>query len=148
MLKATNLNNSYFAFGNPFRFLERWTRPYSHQRRARLNDRELLVEWTEPAQQALTNRSYPLNIEMQLYFSCVVKKRVLFDDSARVGTVSVNDWINIGFRSVQSAVCSPEEFASSYPEGQELHATSDKMTPSGLRFDFRRGQWQGEFGYS
>ena len=123
-------------------------RPYCHKSRVSLNDRELLVEWTAPAQEALANRSHPLNIEMQLYFSCVVKKRVLFDENVRIDTVAVNDWVNIGFRSVQSAVCSPEDFARDYPQARELHATSDKMTPSRLSFDFRRGQWVGEFGYS
>lgn len=147
MLKAINPNNSYFALGNLFRFLERWTRPYCHQSSVRLNDREVLVEWTEPAQEALTNRSHPLNIEMQLYFSCVVKKRVLFHEQGSLGALAVNNLINVSFRSVQSAVCTPEEFTREYPEARELHATSDKMTPSRLRFDFRRGQWLGEFGY-
>ncbi len=147
MLKALNLNYRYFAIGNPLRFLERWTRRYSHQSRVRLNERELLVEWTEPAQKALTNRSQPLNIEMQLYFSCVVKKRVLFHERFEIESVAVNDRINIGFRSVQSAICSPEDFARDYPEARELHAVSDKMTPSRLKFDFRDGEWIGEFGY-
>jgi hypothetical protein len=147
MLKALNLSNSYFAIANPFRFLERWTRRYSHQTRVRLNDRELLIEWTEPAQKALTGRSQPLNIEMQLYFSCVVKKRVLFHEHLAFESVAANDRINICFRSVQSAVCSPEDFARDYPEARELHAVSDKMSPSRLSFDFRARDWVGEFGY-
>ena len=147
MLKALNLNNSYFALGNPFRFLERWTRPYSHQSKVRLHNRDLLVEWTEPAQEGLTKRSHPLNIEMQLYFSCVVKKRVLFHDGTGLGALEVNNLINVSFRSVQSAVCSPEEFSRVYPEARELNAVSKKMTPSSLKFDFRGGEWVGEFGY-
>ena len=147
MLKALNLNNSYFALGNPFRFVERWTRRYSHQSKVRLNDRELLVEWTEPAQRALTGRSQPLNIEMQLYFSCVVKKRVLFHERLEIESVAANDRINVSFRSVQSAVCTPEDFARDYPEAQELNAVSKKMTPSRLKLDFRGGKWVGEFAY-
>lgn len=147
MLKALHLNNSYFAIGNPFRFLERRTRRYCHQSRVRLNDRELLVEWTKPAQKALTGRSQPLNIEMQLYFSCVVKKRVLFHERLMFESVAANDRINICFRSVQSAVCSPEDFARDYPGARELNAVSDKMSPSRLSFDFRGGDWLGEFGY-
>jgi len=146
-LKAINLNNSYFAIGNPLRFIERLTRRYCHQGRVRLNDRELLVEWTEPAQQALQNRSQSLNIEMQLYFSCVVKKRVLFGDEAWSGAVVVNDRINIHFRAVQSAVCSPEDFARDYPEQRELNHASAKMMPSRLSFDYKSGQWIGEFGF-
>jgi len=142
-----NLNNSYFSFGNPLGFLSRWTRPYCHQRKLRLNNRELLVEWTEAAQQALTAGSQPLNIEMQLYFSCVVKKRVLFREQAGPQSLAVNDSINVSFRSVQSAVCSPEDFAQDFPEDRELTAVSDKMTPSRLSVDFRGGEWLGEFGY-
>ncbi len=147
MLKALNLNNSYFAIGNPLRFLRRWTRPYCHRSRVRLNNKDLLIEWTGSAQNALENRSRALNIEMQLMFSCVVKKRVLFHEEAEFDLVAVNNRLNVSFRSVQSAVCTPEEFASSYPEGQELNKTAAKMTPSKLKFDFRAEEWTGEFGY-
>ena len=147
MLKALNLNKSYFAIANPLRLFDPWMRRYCYQSRVGLNERKLLVEWTEPAQKALTSRSQSLNIEMQLYFSCVVKKRVLFHECLEFESVAVNERINICFRSVQSAVCSPEDFARDFPEARELHATSDKMTPSRLSFDFRGGHWLGEFGY-
>ena len=148
MSKFVNLHNSYFGLGSLPNLIWRWARPYRHQGRASLNDREIRVEWTESAQEALVSRSQPLNIEMQLYFSCVVKKRIIFDAVIEADSVSVNDRINICFRSVQSAVCSPEVFARDYPEARELNATSAKMTPSRLRFDYKAGQWVGEFGYA
>ena len=47
----------------------------------------LLVEWTRAADRELANRDRPLVIELELYFSCLVKKFVHFHDDAagRVG---------------------------------------------------------------
>jgi hypothetical protein len=85
---------------------------------------------------------------MQLYFSCVVKKRVVFHDQADFETLAVNDRLQIAFRSIKSAKCDPLEFARNYPAGGVLDSpAAAKMIPSWLGLDFRQGQWQAEFGY-
>jgi hypothetical protein len=71
----------------------------------------------------------------------------LFHEGIEFASVVANDRINVSFRSVQSAVCSPEDFVRDYPEARELNAVSDKMSPSSLKFDFQGGEWLGEFGY-
>ena len=85
---------------------------------------------------------------MQLYFSYVVKKLVLFHDQTDIEMTGVNDKMRIAFRAIQSAVCDPEEFARNYPVGRVLNApAAARMIPSKISIDFRKGRWQGEFGF-
>ncbi len=146
-MKLVNLRNSYFTITNPLSFIERWKHCYRHESQIAFNNKELYIEWTDRAQSQLDQLSQRLIVEMQLYFSCVVIKRVLFHHQSELDAVTVNDQIRVVFRSVQSSVCSPEEFARNYPVARELPAASKKMTPSRLSIDFKRGQWEGEFAY-
>ncbi len=75
-------------------------------------------------------------------------KRVLFHDQTDFETTGVNDNIQIAFRPIQAAACDPEEFARNYPVGRVLNApAATRMIPSKIRIDFRKGRWQGEFGF-
>ena len=142
------LQGSYFAIESPLRLLDRWLNTYRHSRSVLMGNRNLRVEWTDRANRVLQTRPQPLIIEMQLYFSCVVKKRVLFHDNSNLDVTDVNNSMKIAFRSIQSAACDPEEFAKNYPVGRVLDSpVVTKMIPSRLSIDFHQGQWQGEFGY-
>ncbi len=124
--------------------LDRWFHSYCHHRAIILNGKKLRVQWNRRAERALCNRREPLVIEMQLYFSRVVKKRVLFHDQADFETAGVNDNIQIAFRPIQAAACDPEEFARNYPVGRVLNApAATRMIPSKISIDFRKGRWQG-----
>jgi len=148
MALARFLHGSYFAIENPIRLLDRWLNSYCHECRVRLGEKELLVKWSARAERALSYKSESLIVEMQLYFSCVVKKRVIFHDQVNFETLAVNDRIQIAFRSIKSAKCDPQEFARNYPAGGVLESpAAAKMIPSWLGLDFRQGQWQAEFGY-
>lgn len=141
-----NIHSSYFSVGNPLQILDRWFNPPRHIKTVMLRDKPLEVEWTKRAQLALSRRDKPLVIEMQLLFSCVVKKRVIFHDSYDLDTVSVNDEITIAFRAVESTSCDPIEFANNYPVKQELESTAAlKMRPKHLLVDCVRSKWVGEY---
>lgn len=142
------LQGSYFSVENPLRVLDRWLHSYRHHRGVVLGNKNLRVEWTDRANRVLRTRSEPLIIEMQLYFSCVLKKRVLFHQTSELETTDVGSSMKIAFRPIQAAACDPEEFAKNYPVGRVLETpAATKMIPSRLRIDFRKGQWEGEFGY-
>ena len=141
-----NLRNSYFAIKNPFEILDRWLHPFKYNARIQLRGKDLDIRWTRRADDAFKLRSTPLTAEMQLYFSCVVKKRVLFHDDTSLEKISVNNKLDISFRPVQSTACSPEEFARNHPVKSEFESkAAHKMRPSLLSLDFINGQWQGEF---
>ena len=45
-----------------------------------INGRDVLIEWTRAAAAELARRPRPLIVEVELYFSCLVKKYVLFHE--------------------------------------------------------------------
>lgn len=111
-----------------------------------LRDNTTEVRWTERAEQAFSDRNTPLIAEMQLYFSCVVKKRILFHEHSEMEGVPVDERLHILFRSVESTSCDPEEFVQNFPVKRELMSpAAGKLHPSALEIDFSKGSWHGEF---
>ena len=148
-MSILNLQASYFAIDNPLRRLERWCNRFRHRQIVRINQHEVDVCWTNRAEAALRARERPLIVELQLYFSCVVKKRVLFHRSADFDTTKVNDRLELAFRPIASAACDPREFALQHPAGKNLsQGVAARMVPKRVEIDFRRGEWQGGFHYS
>lgn len=144
-----NLQSSYFAIANPLELLDRWMHGYRHQARVELEGKTLLVEWSARAQRELSRRSSALIVEMQLYFSCVVQKRVLFHEQVEFETRVINPRLSLAFRPIESAHCDPQEFARDHPVGRVLDSVAAlKMLPPRLSLDFRLGRWQGEMGYA
>ena len=71
-----------------------------------INGKDVLVEWTSAAARALELREAPLFVEMELYFSCLVKKFVHFREDARGRpAVAATDKLFIYFRPVTSTRC-------------------------------------------
>ena len=143
------LSRTYFAFSrnfNLFYVLDRWLNPYSLSQTIELNGRPLKISWTKRAEQILHKRRQPLFVEMQLFFSCVVKKRVLFHDTCEHDSVLVTDKMSVLFRPVEAASCDPVEFAQNFPERRELDSSSAiKMRARSMSVDFVGGEWVGEF---
>ena len=143
-----NLSASYFAIDNPLRWLDRWIHRYQHHQTVRINQRDVDVCWTGRAEAALQSSQQPLIIELQLYFSCVVKKRVLFHRQVEFDTVTVNNRLELAFRPIASAVCEPREFAMNHPMGKDLsRGVAGRMVPGRVEIDFRQGEWEGQFYY-
>ncbi len=114
----------------------------------RVNDRDVEVRWTRRAEHALQHEQQSLVVELQLYFSCVVKKRVLFHQQTLVNTTVVSDRLELIFRPIASAVCDPKEFATSYPEGRDLsQGAAAHMVPRIVEIDHWLGDWEGQFLY-
>lgn len=143
-----NLSASYFAIDNPLRWLDRWIHRYQHRQTVRINQRDVDVRWTGRAETALQSSQQPLIIELQLYFSCVVKKRVLFHRQVEFDTVAVNHKLKLAFRPIASAVCEPREFALNHPMSKDLsRGVAGRMVPARVEIDYRQGEWEGQFYY-
>lgn len=143
------LNKTYFAISdnlNPYRLFDRWLNPYEHTSKIELYGRPLDISWTRRAQKALEKRKQPLFVEMQLTFSCVVKKRLIFHDCYAHGSVPVFEKLSLDFRTVEPTSCDPEEFARNYPERRELKSgAARRMNAKKLVFDYKKSKWVGEF---
>ena len=148
-MSLLNLQASYFALDNPLRLLERCCNRYRLWARVLINRREVEVRWTRRAEAAMRRADTALVVELQLYFSCMVKKRVLFHHApADFDTLRVNDRLELGFRPIASAACDPLEFAANYPGGRDLAAVqAARMVPRVVEIDYRRGNWDGQFMY-
>ena len=141
-----NLAQSYFAIPDPLRFVERCLNRYERYGMARINDRGIDVFCTARARRELQGREIPLIVELQLYFSCVIKKRVLFHRRSSLTTSPVDANLELAFEAVASAPCDPNEFAAHYPRGTSM--SRDKtaaMVPRRVEIDYRQGQWEGVF---
>ncbi len=141
-----NIHASYFSIKNPLEIFDRWLNPYRHSSSADIRHKTINVKWTQRAEQALRAREHSLTIEMQIYFSCVVKKRVLFHDQSDDDAININDKLRIVSKTVQSDSCDAAEFAKNFPVKNELISDSaNKMLPTLLCVDYKDQQWVGEF---
>lgn len=105
---------------------------------------------TDRARRALQGRDDPLVVEMELYFSCLIRKRVLFPeqphDGARAQDVE-QAGLALYFRPVMTRACSMDAVGD-HPDLIALPMTREgAFQPRWLRLDYRHGQWEGEFGY-
>ena len=120
--------------------------PFKYSEKTTLSGKAFVIKYTKRAKKALQTRNTPLIIEMQIYFSCVVQKRVLFHDTYDHDTVSVNEKIAVAIRSVESESCDPEYYANNHPEKRALDSSSaKKMTARELIFDYKDNNWIGNF---
>jgi hypothetical protein len=147
-MSILNLQASYFAIENPLRLLDRWLHGFRYRQTVVINRRSLEVSWTARAESELQRSEQALVVELQLYFSCMVQKRVLFHRRVDFDTTAVVDGLEIAFRPIASAVCDPREFALQHPAGELLQAAaSARMVPRVVELDFRQGNWEGNFNY-
>lgn len=112
-----------------------------------INGRDVLVEWTRAAAAELARRPRPLIVEVELYFSCLVKKFVLFHEQVGDREVAVvNNSLSVFFRPVMSTACSIEaaELLGRQPEADIPGDAVKKIAPRRVRIDRRKNAWTGE----
>jgi hypothetical protein len=143
------MQSSYFALPNPFAFLGRLLNPERHHATVMLRGTPLTVSWTRRAERQLARREAPLLAEMQLYFSCVVKKRVVFhppQGEAALEWLRVVPQLLVAFRPVEANSCDPREFAANFPVRRQFDSRgAQRMHPAQLHLDYSAGEWRGEF---
>jgi len=106
------------------------------------------ISTTKEADEVLSHRHLPLNVEMELYFSCLLCKKVRFfpDKDSVKSPVAINDKLFVSFRPVMLRECTREE-ADERPTTDFPIVKKKPYIPKWLRIDFRFGHWFGEFGY-
>lgn len=113
-----------------------------------LHDKEVTIRLSNAARRALAGRQTPLLAEMELLFSCLIRKRVHFRDhlEPEVG-VAVADGLAVRFRPIMTRACSVSSVEGSAPAEDFPIADPRPYIPRWLAIDFRKGKWLGEFGY-
>jgi len=117
--------------------------------RIALGGRQLELRLTRAARKALAGVSGPLTIELELYFSCLIRKRVRFLDAPHedsAACAALGPKVQICFRPVMTKAC-----FGGYPPEPELESFPARnptaFIPKWLALDWRGGAWSGEFGY-
>lgn len=108
--------------------------------------KKVLVEWSLSADKKMQDLTEPLLVEMELYFSCLIRKAVRFDRDAQAGNFSeAAPRLKIGFRTVMSKVCKLSDFVGDPPLEDFPIVKPEAFVPKRLAIDYRSGEWKGEF---
>ena len=113
-----------------------------------LHDEPVSVIVSEAARNRLQEIAVPLLCEMELYFSCLIKKVCHFCVTNNLeNTNRVMDGLFLQFRSSMTNKCSISEF--------DVDSTTDfsivnqqPYIPRWVKIDYSNGQWLGDFGYA
>ena len=112
-----------------------------------LHDKTLDIRITAAAERALLRRTTPLIAEMELLFSCLLRKRVLFSEGGDPAT-PVNEYLAVRFRPIMTRRCSVSDAAGAPPSDNFVLENPRPFVPGWLSIDYRRGEWLGKFGYA
>lgn len=147
------LQAGYFSLKSPLQVLDRWLNPYHLKDNIEIRGKKMGIMYSKRAEKALQKRTHPLIAELQLYFTCVVQKRVNFHETldfnvTDIETISANSNLKIAYHTVQSDACDPVEFAQKHPVKKELKSNAaQSMRPSLFRIDHKDGKWMGDFSF-
>jgi len=115
--------------------------------------KQIQVEITKKATQQLSNRPHPLFVEMELYFSCLLRKEIRIRESARdkvdgAFTAQLSDNLHISFRPVMTKTCSVSSCEGEAPPLSDFPIEKPQSyVPKWLKLDYKKGEWCGDFGY-
>ena len=105
---------------------------------------------TPAAELQLSQIGTALLLEMELYFSCLVRKRVYVREAdGDMDVIPVSDKLQLRFRPVVTQTCAMRDIDISNPPVKDMPMDEpERFFPHWLTLDFRRGKWQAEFGYA
>lgn len=107
------------------------------------------VTLTPAAREALWRRDTRLLAEMELYFSCLIRKQVRFREAGtNEDSIAVNERLHVRFHPVMTARCGVDYDGDEPPVTDFPITRPEAFTPAWLRIDFRNHQWLGEFGFA
>jgi hypothetical protein len=108
--------------------------------------KKVLVEWSAAADKKLQTLAEPLVVEMELYFSCLIRKAVRFGGEVRAGNfASASPHLTVGFRPVMTKVCRVSDFEGKPPVEDFPIVKPEAFVPKRLVIDYKAGKWSGEF---
>lgn len=111
------------------------------------------LRMSKHASTALARRPEPLEVEMELLFSCLIRKRVLFMKPHHPNAIDVpcaDTRLRVRFRPVMTKVCMMSDVIDITNAEVEGFSMSRKgvFTPKWLCIDLKKGSWIGDFGWT
>ena len=111
------------------------------------------VEISNNAKKQLRERTTPLFVEMELYFSCLLRKEIRIYETLRgqideAFAAQLSDSLHISFRPVMTKSCSVSSCEGKKPPLSDFPIKKPQSyVPKWLKLDFKKGEWCGDFGY-
>lgn len=118
-----------------------------------LYGRPVQVRLTRAARTAAAGLATPVIVEMELYFSCLVRKAVRFHPAVKAPPIGdsehapITERLLLRFRPVTTEHCALPDDDSAPPLETMPVKRPQAFLPRWLNIDFRRGEWLGDFGY-
>jgi hypothetical protein len=112
--------------------------------------RSLNLTISKRAQAQLDRRTSALFLELELYFSCLVRKRIYVRETIDAHDVhAVSDKLQVRFRPVVTETCAMREVERDNPPVKDMPIVHpERYFPHWLTLDYVRGEWLAEFGYA
>jgi len=112
--------------------------------------RSLKLSISQRAQAQLDRLAEPLFLEMELYFSCLIRKRVYVRESTDApDVIMLADKLMARFRPVVTETCAMRDVERDNPPVKDMPITHpERFFPHWLTLDYCRGGWQADFGYA
>ena len=114
-----------------------------------IEGKDVTIHLSGRAEKRIRELKEPLFVNMELYFSCFIKKMVNFSGNhpRTVNPSKVFENFSISFRPVQSESCNIHELkGDNGPNLIDLPAIKRKaIVPGHLFIDVKKGNWKGDF---
>lgn len=117
------------------------------ERQVTIQDKNVAITLSKSAEKALTVRESVLLAEMELYFSCLIRKQVRFKENQERDSVNVTENLAVRFRPVMTKVCGLNYEGDEPPLTDFPIQKAEAFTPKWLKIDFKKNEWIGEFGF-
>lgn len=114
-----------------------------------LDGKSIEVHLSGTALQALEQRQQSLVAEIELYFSCLIRKKVRFyDNDPTESATTVTDRLKIRFRPIMTAHCGRDYNGDEPPTTDFPIVDASRFVPKHLYIDHQHQQWLGGFDWS
>ncbi len=114
--------------------------------------KQVFIDLSSDAVRASAENAMPIICEVELYFSCLVRKQVRFREMSALAA-DENNYTRVipgffaGFRAVATQQCRIQDVGDKPPvETMPIHKP-ERFVPDWIKVDYRAGQWIGEYGF-
>jgi hypothetical protein len=123
-----------------------WFSPAKSDYRVHLDGKAVQISLTSRAARVLSQRSLPIYVELELYFSCMLVKHVNFREkpAAAESPVEVTRNLFVYFRPVMRENCEFEKILAT-PKTDMPVADGKRFVPKRVEIDYKSGNWTGQY---